>query len=117
MPVDIPSDTHSEDVTPVPPVLTGDAPKRLRTALGFNVVFAEEFKILRPYLGRISKGWPAKIHEMVMEQEDLKGRFSSADALELDRLMDAYVRQMRTGRFYEDFFDSVEALAQFFIQR
>jgi len=94
-----------------------DAAKRLRTALGFNVVFAEEFKILRPYLGRTSLNWPVKIQEMIIDNEELNGKFSSADKIELDRLMDAYIRQMRTGRFYESFFESVDDLAQFFIQR
>lgn len=91
--------------------------KRLRTALGFDVVFAEEFKILRPYLGRISKTWPTQVYVMMTEHKDFQDKFSSADALELDRLMNAYIRQMRSGRFYEPFFESVDDLAQFFIQR
>lgn len=111
----------SEDLPPSPAApsqpFQDDAAKRLRTALGFNVVFAEEFKILRPYLGRTSRTWPVKIHEMVMEHEELRGKFSSADSLELDRLMEAYIREMRSGRFYEAFFEAVEDLAQFFIQR
>jgi len=60
-----------------------DAAKRLRTALGFNVVFAEEFKILRPYLGRTSLNWPVKIQEMIIDNEELNGKFSSADKIEL----------------------------------
>lgn len=89
---------------------------RLRKALGFDVVFNEEFKILRTYLGRMSRNWPRQIQETLFEHDDLKKSFGSADAIELDRLMDAYILQMRGGRFYEDFFKSVQNLAEFFMK-
>jgi len=89
---------------------------RLRKALGFDVVFNEEFKILRPYLGRMSRNWPRQIQETLFEQDHLKQSFGSADAIELDHLMDSYIMQMRTGRFYEGFFESVQNLAEFFIK-
>lgn len=88
---------------------------RLRKALDFDVVFNEEFKILRPYLGRISRQWPYQIQQLILEQDHLKEKFGSADAVELDKLMNAYIKEMRSGRFYEPFFESVQNLAQFFI--
>lgn len=94
-----------------------DAFHALRATLGFDLVFAEEFKILRPYLGRISRGWPIKIQEMIFENEELAGKISSRDALHLDDLMKRYQRQMLGGRFYEEFFNATEDLASFFRQR
>ncbi len=91
--------------------------KELRAALGFDLVFAEEFKILKPYLGRISNRWPVQIGERVEQQSGSAGIFSSSDADQLHSLMQAYVAELRGGRFYEKFFASVENLAQFLVAR
>lgn len=102
---------------PKPAVTSDESLRVLRAALNFDIVFAEEFKILRPYLGRISRQWPYQIHEQLLSRAEIKEKFSSADAYELDQLMEAYITELRTGRFYENFFLSVENLAAFFIDR
>lgn len=110
VPTSVP-ESQSEDLeTPT------ESMDRLRKALGFDVVFNEEFKILRPYLGRISRNWPRQIQEILFEQDHLKESFGSSDAIELDHLMASYIVQMRTGRFYEGFFECVQNLAEFFIK-
>lgn len=98
-------------------ITTQEARKLLRAALKFDVEFAEEFKILRPYLGRIVQHWPSVIQKMVTEHQDNKGKFTAGDKVDLDRLMAAYIHELRSGRFYEKFFKSVENLAGFFIER
>ena len=90
---------------------------RMRQELGFDVVFSEEFNILRPYLGRISRLWPVQFQDMILESEDLSGKITARDVVELDALMKRYARQMLSGRFYEEFFQTTEELAAFFIKR
>jgi len=89
----------------------------MREALGFDVVFAEEFNILRPYLGRISRLWPVKLQDLILEKSDLADKISTRDVAELDALMKRYARQMLSGRFYEEFYKTTEELAQFFVKR
>lgn len=90
---------------------------RMRKELGFDIVFSEEFNILRPYLGRISRLWPVRFQDMILESEDLSGKITARDVVELDGLMKRYARQMLSGRFYEEFFQTTEDLATFFIKR
>ena len=90
---------------------------QLRSALGFDVVFAEEFNILRPYLGRISRLWPTKMQDMIMDNPDLGDKITARDAAELDAIMKRYARQMLSGRFYEEFFQTTEELGVFFAKR
>lgn len=90
---------------------------QLRAALGFDLVFAEEFNILRPYLGRISRLWPVKLQDMIMDNAELSDKITARDAAELDGLMKRYARQILSGRFYEDFYQATDELAGFFVKR
>lgn len=89
----------------------------IRAALGFDVVFEEEFKILRPYLGRISRQWPMKIQDMILDEPAMSKKISSREVVELDALMKRYIRQMLSGRFYEEFFEVTEELGSFLAKR
>jgi len=94
-----------------------DSRKLLRDALGFDIIFAEEFKILRPYLGKMSREWAVQIRTKLIQDNTINPLFNKADLFDLDGLLAAYFTEVRSSRFYEKFFVSVEALAQFFIDK
>ena len=94
-----------------------DSRNHLREALGFDIVFEEEFKILRPHLGKMSRDWSVQIRTKLIEDKSINSMFSKADLFNLDGLLTAYFTEVRSSRFYEKFFVSVEDLAQFFIDK
>ncbi len=105
---------------PRPEVFEDDSEEaffRLRAELGFDLIFSEEFNILRPYLGRISRLWPVKFQDMIMENAAMADVITARDAVEIDALMKRYARQMLAGRFYEEFHQTTEELAIFFAKR
>ena len=91
--------------------------EQLRKTLQFDASFNEEFRILRPNLGKITQHWSFQMSSQLTEHLGAMNRMDSVDAGKFDQLMKTYVREMRTGRFYVDFAAAVEGLADFFIER
>lgn len=89
--------------------------RRLRQAFTIDAHFEAEFVLLKPWLQRTQRGWVDQIVEHLLQFDGIGQNFSEADTEKLRKLYQRHAEAFSSGRIDEDYLDSLEDVALFFL--
>lgn len=91
--------------------------KALRAAIGFDSEFASEYRLLRPYLPDLVRDWPEEMALQIMRVSSGWGNADDGEVTRFRTLCTQFTNGVTSGRFYEDFFSTMIALRDYFVER
>jgi len=92
-----------------------DTLTRMVDAFQLNARFQEEFRYLRPYLPRKGESWADEILKHLCQVCETTRNLEPEALSQIQKLYRDHSMLFRVGRFGEDYLDSIETIALFFI--
>lgn len=89
--------------------------ERIQAAFRLDVEFFEQFKIFRKILMQSRIDWGQEIVSHLQENDALTTELDDSDAFRIKDFYNKHVRLFRGGRFDENYLDSIEDIALFFV--
>lgn len=88
---------------------------RLRQAFAVDARFETEFELLQPWLRRAQTSWVDEIVQHLLQFDGVSASFTEADKERLRRLYARHADAFASGRIDEEYLDSLEDVALFFL--
>lgn len=98
-----------------PHIRPKDHLRQMRRAFDVDVHFEEEFTLLRPWLQRTQSTWVDQIVDILLQYDGIGAEFNEGDKQKLRNLYRRHANAFASGRFGDDYLDTLEDVALFFL--